>query len=164
VESVADYGSKWRVASGAPAFRTCSMLNVRCFGCSAGIPACGFGEHPCSPDRSAATANLGRDAQVTRRQGCLRYVAIGIPHSAFRTSHFVGILMHHTRSLNRLLARRQGRYLTTRTDGRRWTPPNYLAMACRVLGKYVRLRERWPGTSRTSTARMPVGIIGTPCK
>jgi hypothetical protein len=50
--------------------------------------------------------------------------------------------MLQTRRLNRPLARRCHHYLTTRTNGLRWTPPNYLAQACQILGEYVRLRQR----------------------
>lgn len=50
--------------------------------------------------------------------------------------------MRLPRALNRNLVRRRRCYLTTRTDRRRWTPPNHLAIACRALAKYVRERQR----------------------
>ena len=41
---------------------------------SAGIPACGFGEHPCA--RFRLKHRLGRDAQATRTLGSMRYAAL----------------------------------------------------------------------------------------
>jgi hypothetical protein len=42
---------------------------------SAGIPACGFREHPCSRSRYPRTLTLGKDAQGTRTLGSVRYSA-----------------------------------------------------------------------------------------
>jgi hypothetical protein len=47
-----------------------------------------------------------------------------------------------THSLNRLLNRPLGRFLNRRIDGRPCRPPNYLAQACSLLEKYLRLRRQ----------------------
>jgi hypothetical protein len=50
--------------------------------------------------------------------------------------------MRLSRRTNRSLDRAQRSYLTTRTNGRRWSPPNHFMVACRALAKYVRQVER----------------------
>jgi hypothetical protein len=47
-----------------------------------------------------------------------------------------------TRSLNRPLNRPLARFLGRRLDGRPARRPNYLAEACALLGKYIRLRRK----------------------
>lgn len=47
-----------------------------------------------------------------------------------------------TRSLNCLLVRPPARSLDRRLDGRSVRRPNYLAEACALLGKYIRLRRK----------------------
>jgi hypothetical protein len=47
-----------------------------------------------------------------------------------------------TRSLNRPLFRPVARFLDRRLDGRSVRRTNYLAEACALLGKYIRLRRK----------------------
>ena len=46
------------------------------------------------------------------------------------------------RQLNRPLARPLDRFLNRRLDGRPCRPPNYLAQACTLIQKYIRLRRK----------------------
>jgi hypothetical protein len=50
--------------------------------------------------------------------------------------------MSLTCSLNRPLVRPLARFLSRRLDGRPTRRPNYLAKACALLGKYIRLRRK----------------------
>jgi hypothetical protein len=46
------------------------------------------------------------------------------------------------RRLNRRLGRRVGHYVIARLDGRPFRPPDWLAVACKALDGYVRLRKQ----------------------
>lgn len=50
--------------------------------------------------------------------------------------------MHLSRCLNRPLNRRLGRFVTKRTDGRAFRPPNHLKQVCDIIAAYLRLRDR----------------------
>ena len=50
--------------------------------------------------------------------------------------------MRLNQSLSRKPSRRLGTCVITRTDGRAFRPPNYLAVACRCLNQALRLSQR----------------------
>ncbi|HEV2435941.1 MAG TPA: hypothetical protein VG077_08075 [Verrucomicrobiae bacterium] len=55
---------------------------------------------------------------------------------------FNHLFMLLNRRLNRLLARPLDRFLNHRLGGRPCRPPNYLAQACTLIGKFISLRRK----------------------